>query len=79
MKIESVPTTPLTSSDGTKSGRKGSLQDSEGTLSTARSTPVKSVDFEGKEGTPSDAGVLSVPGLCLLYPVFVFGNQFMSR
>ena len=60
MKIESIPTTPRTSSDGTKSGRKGSLQDSEGTLSTARSTPVKSV-----EGTPSDVGGLSVPGLYL--------------
>ena len=65
VKIESIPTTPRTSSDGTKSGRKGSLQDSEGTLSTARSTPVKSVDSETKEGTPSDVGGLSVPGLYL--------------
>ena len=62
--IESFPTTPMTSSDGTKSGRKGSLQDSEGTLSTARSTPVKTVDYEVKEETPSNVMILSVPGLC---------------
>ncbi|CAB4034020.1 Hypothetical predicted protein, partial [Paramuricea clavata] len=61
VKIESIPTTPRTSSEETKSGRKGSRQDSEGTLSTARSTPVKSVDSETKEGTPSDVGGLSVP------------------
>ena len=57
-----MPTTPLSSSEGTKSGRKGSLLDSEGTLSPARSTPVKSVDPETKKGTPVDVGTISVPG-----------------
>ena len=70
--MESFPTTPMTSSDGTKSGRKGSLQDSEGTLSTARSTPVKSVDSEAKEGTPGDPGGFSVPGLFLSVLVLYF-------
>ncbi len=65
MTIESMPTTPQTSSDGTRSGRKGSQLDSEGALSTARNTPVKSVDSETKEGIPSDAGGVSLSGLCL--------------
>lgn len=63
VKIESIPTTPMTTSDGVTSVRKVSLQDSDGTLSTARSTPRKSVDSDTKEGTPIETGGLSVPGL----------------
>lgn len=74
VKIESMPATPATSSEGRKSDRKSSQQDSEGAMSTAGSTPVKSVDsqvkegmksvdLEGREGTPSVVGGSSIPGL----------------
>ena len=65
VKIESLPTTPLTSSEGTKSDRKGSVEDSEGALSTNRSTPVKDGVTLVKEGSPRSVGGLSLTGLYL--------------
>jgi hypothetical protein len=69
VKIESMPTTPRTSSDETKSERRGSVEDSEGALSTDRSTPVKSVDAETTEGTPRSARGLPFAGLCLSHVI----------